>query len=128
MSDSNNGHLQLYSAAFTKAAQRRFSPTYSVSQLIRYVADLRRHLGDNANKLNPKVAENLLRYAVGDETFSEDPPFGVSQQLLIREEISLLIALYVDMELDEAEAEEFIKDSVELANHWTSCKNSQPEK
>lgn len=76
------GFSFLVGSALTKAAQQRFSPTYSFPQIIRYVADVRLTLEKDAHELNPRVAEDLLRYALGDPTLSTKPPFGVDQTTL----------------------------------------------
>ncbi len=103
------------SSALAKAAHRRFSPTYSFPQIIRYVADVRLTLEEDAHEVNPRVAEGLLRYALGDPTLSARPPFGADQVTMVRAQFCLLMALVFEDDPDDAELEEFVKDSAEYA-------------
>lgn len=104
-----------------KAAHRRFSPTYSVPQIIRYVADLRLRLDEDAHELNPRVAEGVLRYALGDKNLSARPPFGADQVTMVRAQVFLLMALVFEADLDNAQLEELVKDSIEYAGKWLTA-------
>ncbi|RKS77115.1 hypothetical protein BZB76_2489 [Actinomadura pelletieri DSM 43383] len=64
-------------SAFAVAVLRKFSPTYSVPEIIRYVTDLRKALiGDESLQLNPRVAEALIREVLQDKTLTDTAPFG----------------------------------------------------
>ncbi|RFS82494.1 hypothetical protein D0T12_27235 [Actinomadura spongiicola] len=123
--ETDFGYSLLLYAAFTKAAERKFSPLYSVPQLIRYVADHRLSLEEHADELNPRVAEKLLRFALGDEGLNERPPFGMDPVSVARAEMYLLMALVQEAKLTDAELEEFIKDSAVLANEWAAADQEQ---
>lgn len=115
------GFSFLMYCALAKAAHRRFSPTYSFPQIIRYVADLRLSLGEDAHELNPRVAEGVLRYALGDKTLSARPPFGAGQVTMARAQFYLLMALVFEADLDDAQLEELVKDSIEYASEWLTA-------
>lgn len=115
------GFSFLMNSALAKAAHRRFSPTYSFPQIIRYVADIRLHLGEDAHEVNPRVVEGLLRYALGDPTLSTRPPFGADQVTMVRAQLCLLMALVFEEDPDDAELEEFVKDSAEYATEWLAA-------
>ncbi|RKS67700.1 hypothetical protein BZB76_6825 [Actinomadura pelletieri DSM 43383] len=123
--ETDLGFSLLLYAAFTKATKKKFSPLYSVPQLIRYVADHRLSLEEHARELNPRVAESLLRFALGDESLGERPPFGVDTMSVVRAEMYLLMALVQEAKLNDAELEEFIKDSAVLANEWAAADQEQ---
>lgn len=111
-------------AAFSVAVRRKFSPIYSVSQVIRFVADMRIRLRDDANIVHPRVAEEMIREALGDPTLeSMDLPDG---ETVIAAEAAILLALLDEAELDEAGLEEFIKDSTEFAREWIAMRQGGP--
>ncbi|WP_433479108.1 hypothetical protein ACQPZP_19995 [Spirillospora sp. CA-142024] len=118
--ETDTGYSLLIYCTLAKAAALKFSPAYSFPQLIRYVADLRLSLEEHAHELNPRVAENTLRLALGDKTLSERPPFGVDQVTVVRAQIYLLMALVLDAEFNETELEQFIRDSGESAREWVA--------
>ena len=109
------GYSLLVYCAFDQALRLRFSPTYTVPQVIRFVADLRLTLEEYAHELDPRVAESLIRYSLGDDTISGRPPFGVDEVTMMRAQLLLLVALVTEEDLDETELEKFIKDSAALA-------------
>ena len=63
--DRIEGLGELLLAAFTIAARRRFSPTWSPAEIVRFVADVRSRSDEMAALLAPSAAENQLRLALG---------------------------------------------------------------
>ena len=63
--DRIEGLGELLLAAFTVAARRRFSPTWSPAEIVRFVADVRSSSDEMAALLAPSAAENQLRLALG---------------------------------------------------------------
>lgn len=63
--DRIEGFGDLLLAAFTVAARRRFSPTWSPAEVVRFVADVRSSSDEMAALLAPSAAENQLRLALG---------------------------------------------------------------
>jgi hypothetical protein len=120
------GFSFLMYCALAKAAHRRFSPTFSHPQIIRYVADLRLSLEEDAHELNPRVAEGVLRYALGDKTLISRPPFGADQVTMVRAQIYLLLGLISEMDLNDAELEQLVKDSTEYATEWLTAWQAEP--
>uniref|UniRef100_UPI0037C8B6B8 hypothetical protein n=1 Tax=Actinomadura sp. TaxID=1989 RepID=UPI0037C8B6B8 len=53
------GYNALLFGAFEVAVRRRFAPTYTVGQIVRLVADLRMRLGEDADVIDPLVAEDI---------------------------------------------------------------------
>lgn len=92
------GMQTLLLAAFTVAARRRFSPVWSLREIIRYVADVRSDSGDLAALLNTAAAENQLRIALGQQ-IPPDPDMearGRAQMILL----GTLTIDYTEHELD----------------------------
>ncbi|TDC97716.1 hypothetical protein [Actinomadura sp. 7K507] len=115
-------HVTLY-AAFTVAVGRKFSPRYSFSQVIRFVADLRINLKKGAEKVHPRVAEEMIREALGEPNLeSIDLLDG---ETAIMAEVVVLLTLLDEAELDEAGLEEFIKDSVDFARGWVAARQGE---
>ncbi|MEU8799789.1 hypothetical protein [Spirillospora sp. NPDC048819] len=114
-SEVNTGYSLLVYYALGEALRRKFSPTYTTPQVIRFVADLRLDLEEYAHELDPRVAEGLIRYSLGDEAFSGRPPFGVDEVTMARAQILLLLILVLEEDFDEAELEKFIQNSAALA-------------
>jgi hypothetical protein len=61
-----DGLAELVNAAFAVAAQRKFSPTRSNAQIVRFVAHVRALLSDRAELLDPLAGELELRRALGE--------------------------------------------------------------
>jgi hypothetical protein len=65
--DRIEGLGELLLAAFTVAARRRFSPTWSPAEIVRFVAYIRSSSPEMATLLTPSAAENQLRMALGQK-------------------------------------------------------------
>ncbi|URN05022.1 hypothetical protein LUW74_17980 [Actinomadura madurae] len=113
--DAARGFSFLLYHALATAARDKFSPTYSNGQIIRYVADLRTSLPDDARNLNPRVAEGLIRWVLGDATLDDAPPFGTDQMTVIGIELILLVALITEAGLDDEGIEDLIREAATAA-------------
>ncbi|RFS82488.1 hypothetical protein D0T12_27205 [Actinomadura spongiicola] len=118
------GYMSMIYAGFVVAVRRRFSPTYTTPEIVRWVADLRMTLGDDGEQLNPRVTENLMRDVLGDPDLRSDDgiddPYAV-----IPAQCAVLSELAAEVVIDEATLEEFIKDSVDFAEQWVSARQGQ---
>jgi hypothetical protein len=124
--EDNTGYSHLVYCTFGEALRLRFSPTFTIPQVIRFVADLRITLEEYAHELDPRVAESLIRYSLGDDAFSGRPPFGEDEVTMIRAQLILLVALVSEEGLDEAELEKLIKDSAALARERDVAQQGEP--
>jgi hypothetical protein len=104
---SRSGRLDevgaLVSGAFAAAARRRFSPTWTSAEIVRFVAGFRSSSAEAAGLLSPSAAENQLREVLGDEQGMRPP-----EEERARAQFLLLAALSVTLdarELDEVLAE-----------------------
>ena len=112
------GFSLLLHYSFTAAAQRVFAPAFSLSQVIRYVADVRLALGDDALQLNPRVCEQLIRSALGDKAPTKTSHLNGNQATNTRAKLLLLIALTTNAELTEDGVDELIDEAVENAREF----------
>jgi hypothetical protein len=60
------GYSALVGSAFFDVVNRRFAPSWTVGDVIRFVAGVRAHFIEDPNELDPKHAERLIRTALGD--------------------------------------------------------------
>jgi hypothetical protein len=104
---SRSGRLDevgaLACGAFAAAARRRFSPTWTSAEIIRFVAGFRSSSAEAAGLLSPWAAENQLREVLGDKQGIRPP-----EEERARAQFLLLAALSVTLdarELDEVLAE-----------------------
>ncbi|GAA4232753.1 hypothetical protein GCM10022254_33530 [Actinomadura meridiana] len=106
-------------SAFVVAVLRKFSPTFSVSEIIQYVSDLRKSLiGDESLQVNPRVAEGLIRDVLQDKTFKDTPPFGADNETMAKTSFVILLDLVQNLQLDGPGLEEFLRESVDYARRW----------
>jgi hypothetical protein len=93
----------LVCGAFAAAARRRFSPTWTSADIVRFVADFRGSSTEAADLLSPSAAENQLRQVLGDKQVIRPP-----EEARARAQFLLLAALTVVLsphELDEVLAQ-----------------------
>jgi hypothetical protein len=83
--DQIEGLGELLLAAFTVAARRRFSPTWSPAEIICFVADVRSRSDEMAALLSPLAAERQLRSALGQEVtpYPDMEARGRAQMILL---------------------------------------------
>jgi|EndMetStandDraft_8_1072994.scaffolds.fasta_scaffold158341_2 hypothetical protein len=105
------GYMALLAAAFFEAVDRRFAKDGTVADVIEFVAGVRARLGDNADEIDPDVAERLIRDALGDGTTE-----GLDEETIVATKVMLLTALISDMQLDGLKLNEFMATSRELGD------------
>ncbi|MGI5223999.1 hypothetical protein [Actinoallomurus sp. CA-142502] len=109
------GYGELVHAAFVTAVRRRFSPSWSIPEVIGLVATVRAQLLDDGIHIDPRTSESLMRHALGDAvaTDLEKPATARAQVLLLGE-------LIVDEGLDDAGLDEFLAQARTLADRLMS--------
>ncbi|MFG2091149.1 hypothetical protein [Spirillospora sp. NPDC048824] len=114
--------VMLY-GAFRVAVWRKFSPTYSAPDVIRFVADMRIGYGRDVSPIHPRVAEQLILEALGNPAAeSYVPP---DAETAIGAEAAILDTLLHEANLDEGGLEEFIKDSADFAREWIAARQGE---
>jgi hypothetical protein len=109
------GYGKLVYAAFVTAVRRRFSPTWSIPEVIRFVATARTRLVDDEIAIDPLTAEILLRRALGESIATK-----LDEEANARAQIFLLCELIVDEGLDDAGLDEFLIQARTLADRLTT--------
>ncbi|GLW61791.1 hypothetical protein Arub01_00350 [Actinomadura rubrobrunea] len=111
------GHESLIWAAFALLVRRKFSPTWSVDKVIRYVASVRASLGEQASLIDARVAESLMCRALGDEVNSEVLD-KAGDKAKVHAELVMLMALVSDANMDDSALDELLESAQKVANQW----------
>ncbi|GGQ30602.1 hypothetical protein BKA00_002874 [Actinomadura coerulea] len=113
--DSSQGYPTLFAFALGTMVRRRFPPPWSWTDVIRYVADLRIKLDEQADELNPRLAENVIRFLLSDHSLNEPPLTSANQEEVAGIQQMLLVALTAEADLDDAGVDELINEAAEAA-------------
>jgi hypothetical protein len=106
-----DGIGELVYAAFVIAARRAFAPTWESAGIVRFVADVRSSSPEAFGILDPKVAENQLRAALGQE------PAGCSdEEARARAQLIPLAALTDRLGLTAQGLDKLLSDGSGLAD------------
>jgi hypothetical protein len=97
-------------AAFVISARRRFSPTWTRADVIRFVAQVRALLREGPDALDTLAAEHQLLSALGEEMASYP-----DQEASARAQVILLDALVQSTELDDAAITNLLNQARRLA-------------
>jgi hypothetical protein len=109
------GYGELVYAAFVTAVRRRFSPAWTVSEVIRFVAATRAELLQDDIEVDPRTAEILVGRALGDGIATE-----LDEKSRARAQILLLREMVVDAGLDDAGLDAFLAQARSLADQMTT--------
>src|SRR5262245_39548964 len=66
-----DGYAAVSWASFVLSVRRRFAPKWTVPEVVTYVAALRARWGRDADDIDPRAAETLMRRALDDEVASD---------------------------------------------------------
>ena len=117
-------YMSLIYGAFVAAVRRKFSSSYSLVEVVRYVADLRIRIGADGGGINGRVAENLIRDVVGDPDLRKDPDFQ-DPYSVVPAELAILADLVFEASYDDAGLREFVRDSTRLARGWVAARQAE---
>lgn len=111
------GYQRLADAALSVAAVRRFSPSFTSADLVRYVASVRvsRIADGKEYDFDPAAGENILRYSLGQPVLRTP---DVAERF--RAVIALLDALAGSELSSEEEVDGLLAQARELADTWAS--------
>ncbi|MFG2249411.1 hypothetical protein [Spirillospora sp. NPDC048823] len=110
----------LFTAAFSVAVLQKFSPAYTVPDIIRYVTDLRTRLGERVPRVNPRVTEGLIRGVLGDKDLKDREPYGADEEAISIAVLAVLLDLFHAANLDGPELDRFLRDVGDYARRWLS--------
>lgn len=117
------GYMTLLYGAFNVAVRRRFSPTYTVGEIVRFVADLRTMAGEDAHLVNTLVAEDLIRRAVGAPPPRDGGPDDA--ETVLPAQIFILLHLVAEADFDRAELEQFIEETTAFTQQWLDAQRAE---
>lgn len=118
LSDADaHAYALLLQAVLSLAAGRRFSSGYNDGDVIRYVAKVRTGTDVRTEDLglDPKVAEAVLRHALGTAT-----PLETDAQTQMRAVMALLTVVLSELSLNDSDIEEFLVEARKLTDQWMS--------
>ncbi|TYB42689.1 hypothetical protein [Actinomadura chibensis] len=117
------GYMSLLYGAFSVAVRRRFSPTYTIGQVVRFVADLRIEAAEAANLIDTIVAEDLIRRVIGAPPLKKD---GVGDvQAVLYAEVFVLMYLVGEAGFDRAGLEQFIEEVTAYTEKWLAARQDE---
>jgi hypothetical protein len=112
---AQTGDVQSYGeliyAAFVTAVRRRFSPSWTVPEVIRFVVTVRARLLDDEIQIDPRAAEVLMRRALGDSVTGD-----FDDETRARAQIFVLAELVADEQLDAPGLDQFMGQTRALAD------------
>ncbi|GAA1797838.1 hypothetical protein [Actinomadura chokoriensis] len=117
------GHMSLLFGAFEVAVRRRFAPNYTVGQIVRLVADLRITLGEDADEVNPIIAEDMIRRAVDAPPLKADVPDDLTAT--VNAQVCILLYLVGEADFDRAGLEQFIDETTAYTEQWLAARQSE---
>ncbi|XRQ02697.1 hypothetical protein ACN3XK_39580 [Actinomadura welshii] len=116
------GYMSLLHGAFNVAVRRRFSPTYTVGEIVRFVADLRIKAEEDADLINTLVAEDMIRRAVDAPPLKDAGPDD--PRTVLNTEVYILLALVAEADFDRAGLEQFIEDATAYTREWLAAQRT----
>lgn len=116
------GYMSLLYGAFTIAVRRRFSPTYTVGEIVRFVADLRIKAEEDADLINTLAAEDMIRRAVDAPPLKDGGPDDL--QAVLNTEVYILLALVAEADFDRAGLEQFVEDATAYTQNWLAAQGA----
>ncbi|WP_344954330.1 hypothetical protein [Actinomadura miaoliensis] len=109
------GYELLIWAAFVLLVRRMFSPTWSLDKVIRYVAGVRASFGEQAGLIDARVAESLMRRALGDEANTGEALDRAGDESKAHAQLMMLMALASDANFDDSALDDLLNSARELA-------------
>ncbi len=109
------GYSALVAAGFFEATDRRFAKGHTAAEIVEFVTSARATTEDAADKIDPRIAERLIRGVFEDEDMHD-----VGGQTIMETQLLLLAALVSEARFTDSELDSFMADSRKLAERWTS--------
>lgn len=109
------GYSALIAAAFFEAADRRFAASHSNANIVEFVASARASSEGAAEKIDPVLAERMIRGVFAEEIIGDVP-----DQVVVETQLLLLAALVAEGRFGAGELDGFMAESRKLADRWIS--------
>jgi hypothetical protein len=111
---------ELVYSAFVTAVRRRFAPTWTSAQIVRFTAQARNGMRTAGVDLDPRATETLIRQALGDRVVSEHDDHTHAQVMLF-----VLGELISEEHLDEAGLDAFLAEARALADAGLAARSGE---
>jgi len=105
------GFGELVYSAFATAVRRRFAPTWTSAQVVRFTAQVRNGLRTEGVDLDPLATEILIRQALGERVTSSHDDNAQAQVMMF-----VLGELMSEEHLDESGLDAFLAEARAMAN------------
>lgn len=111
---AHRGYRKLVTAAFSIAAERRFPPGTTASDVVTFVSAARSRT-ERLAEIDPRTAERIIRAVISTEKIDDiDPQASFETQIL------LLAVMTTDAQYSAAGLDEFLLEARKLADQWMS--------
>ncbi|MCW2865206.1 MAG: hypothetical protein JWP48_6914 [Actinoallomurus sp.] len=105
------GYGELVYAAFAVVVSRRFSPSWTIADVVRGVAAVRARLLDVDVDVDPRAAEVMIRRVLGDAVTDD-----FEDESKARAQVFVLLVLVDDEDFDDAGLDAFLSEVRNLAD------------
>lgn len=115
---ARTGYTSLVAAGFFEAVDRRFAKNGAIAspaEVVGFVGDVRTRSDRVADELDPKIAERLVMFALGEGSIAD-----LDDETVAGTQMLLLAALIADEDLDDAGLDEFMAEVRAVADDWTT--------
>lgn len=105
----------VFSMGVSVAVKWRFGDSFTRQEIIRFVAELRKSMGEHAGDVNPRVAEELIRMALNDVQPGDVDLTNRNPELDLVASIAILDRLREENVVDEGNMDEFLRQTKQYA-------------
>lgn len=102
-STAKKGYTALVAGAFMEAVEKRFGQSYRQADVVDFVANVRARSDRLANRIDPDIAERMIKSLYGDATVRD-----VSDGVVAGTQLLLLGGLVADAGMDDAQLDAFL--------------------
>lgn len=109
------GFGALIAGGFFEAVDRKFGSSAKDADIIEFVSDVRSRSDRASERIDPKVAERLIRSTFGDGSVAD-----LDDETVGRTQLLLLTALIADEQLDDVKLDQFMATARALGDRLMS--------
>jgi hypothetical protein len=118
------GYVSLLLGAFSVAIRRKFSPSCTTADIVRFVADLRIKAEEDSVTIDPLFIEDVIRRAVDAPPLNDDDSAG-DLTAVLNAKVFILLHLVAEANYTEAELDRFIEDVTNYTRDWLAAQRAQ---
>ncbi|WP_344906904.1 hypothetical protein [Actinomadura meridiana] len=118
------GYVSLLLGAFSVAVRRKFSPSCTVADIVRFVADLRIKAEEDSVTIDPLFIEDVIRRAVDAPPLNDDESPGDLTSVL-NAKVFILLHLVAESNFSEPDLDRFIEDVTNYTRDWLAAQRTE---